>query len=82
MSSYELPTNVNPADIRLSHTCTCGLSHRIAAFGAIRRAATIARDLDREAIRVEDEFLDASDVHREARQVRRAIRAAIRSPKA
>ena len=55
---------------------------RVAAFGAIRRSAWIARELDREAVRVEDEFLDASDVYREARQVRRAIRAAIGSEKA
>lgn len=55
---------------------------RIEAFGAIRRAVKVARELDREAVRVEDEFLDATDVYREARQVRRAIRAAIGSDKA
>ena len=70
----DYPRNVVIADVvRAVH---------VRQFGAIRRAAWIARELDREAVRVEDEFLDASDVYREARQVRRAIRAAIRSPKA
>ena len=49
------------------------IEHRIAAFGAIRRAAEVARLAD------EDNSYTA---HVAAKEIRRAIRAAIRSPKA
>lgn len=56
---------------------------RIAAFGAIRRAAEIARQQDREAER--DRYEHGGEAHRyedAAALVRDAIRAAIESPKA
>lgn len=59
------------------------IEHRIAAFAAIRRAAELARSLDRHAARyptgtVPQQFADTYS----ALSIRRAIRAAIGSPKA
>ena len=57
---------------------------RVEAFGAIRRAAKVARKADRESetLRIEEFDLQSARIAAEARGMRRAIRAAIGSAKA
>lgn len=71
--------------IRHADVCTCpkcnAKANRIAAFGAIRRAAEIMRWHEANAKRLERLRPDGLNEY-EAQAIRRAIRAAIRSPKA
>lgn len=85
MSDYELPTGLTLGSVRFSrncsYSCSCELSSRIAAFGAIRRAAEVMRWHEANAKRLERLRPDGLNEY-EAQAIRRAIRAAIRSPKA
>lgn len=69
-------------NVRQHDVCTCAKcntkANRIAAFAAMRRAATVARDADRLADVVDDKAW-ASRLYREAAGARAAIRAAIGS---
>lgn len=86
VSDYELPTGLTLGSVRFSHTCSyrcsCELSNRIAAFGAIRKAAEVARTYEETALAsslLPDAFHYYSALAKGARD---AIRAAIGSPKA
>ena len=86
MSDYELPTNLTLGSVRFSrncsYSCSCELSNRIAAFGAIRRAAEVARVYD-ETASASSLLPDAFHYYNAlAKGARDAIRAAIGSPKA
>lgn len=70
----------------MTDDCTCAncntKRNRIAAFGAIRRAAEVARSYDAAAITVSHRSESEADVFVSMGDgVRRAIRAAIGSPK-